>query len=249
MAWIDDRGPDPIPVDLLDRIMYLGVPSTGPDGAFVPPAQDGPQAYLAVQGAHVEEIPTHFHSVEQFQYFVTGSGTIGGRSVEGGIVHYADRYTPYGPLVAAPPGLTYATLRPCHDTGVFVMPARRARLADLLRASSRPAGDRQQHTVDLRAPAADSGSGNATKWNELVKGPDAFRVAVTGLAHGAASPSLTVGGAGAYLLVVSGAVDDGAAPRGAGAIIWCAAGETFQAVAGPAGARVALLQFPVGVVA
>ena len=64
MRWIRDQGPDPIPANVLDQIMYLGVPSTGPDGAHVPPPRDGPQAYLAVQGAQVDEIPTHFHSVE-----------------------------------------------------------------------------------------------------------------------------------------------------------------------------------------
>ena len=150
MGWIHDQGPDPVPAQLLDRIMYLGVPSTGPDGAYIPPPHDGPQAYLAVQGAQVDEIPTHFHSVEQFQYVVTGSGMIGGRPLEVGVVHYADRFTPYGPLGAGPLGMTYATLRPCHDTGVFVMPAGRHRLADLLAASSRPAEDRRQCTVDLR---------------------------------------------------------------------------------------------------
>ena len=147
---------------LLDRIMYLGVPSTGPDGAFLPPPRDGPQAYLAVQGAGVEEIPTHFHSVEQFQYVVTGSGVIGGRPVEGGVVHYADRFTPYGPLGAGPLGMTYATLRPCHDTGVFVMPAGRDRLAGLLRLSPRPAEDRRQHTVDLKGPCRDRGRNRAS---------------------------------------------------------------------------------------
>jgi hypothetical protein len=143
MAWIRDQGPDPIPAHLLDQIMYMGVPSTGPDGAYFPPAHDGPQAYLAVQGAQVDEVPPHFHSVEQFQYFVAGSGTIGGRPVEGGIVHYADRYTPYGPLQAGPPGMAYVTLRPCHDTGVFVMPAAQERLGGLLRASHRRAAARR----------------------------------------------------------------------------------------------------------
>ena len=129
MAWIHDAGPDPVPAQVLDRIDYLGVASTGPDGAHFPPQRDGPQAYLAVQGARVADIPPHFHSVEQFQCVVSGSGTIGGRSFTRGVVHYADRFTPYGPICAGPEGLTYATLRASHDTGVFVMPAAQDRLA------------------------------------------------------------------------------------------------------------------------
>jgi hypothetical protein len=244
MAWIHDQGPDPIPAQLLDRIMYLGVPSTGPEGAYVPPAQEGPQAYLAVQGAQVDEIPTHFHSVEQFQYFVSGTGMIGGRAVEGGIVHYADRYTPYGPLCAGPLGMTYATLRPHHDTGVFVMPAGRDRLAGMLRTSPNGAADRRQHTVDLREPTGEPAPTGRPAWGDLLSGADGFRVAVTGLPGGAASRSITVRGGGAYVLVVSGALEGDGAPHAAGALTWRTAGETFRAVATDTGARVALLQFP-----
>jgi hypothetical protein len=244
MAWIHDRGPDPIPPDVLDRINYLGVPSTGPEGAYLPPPQDGPQAYLAVQGAQVDEIPTHFHSVEQFQYVVTGSGVIGGRPVEGGVVHYADRLTPYGPLGTGPLGMTYATLRPCHDTGVFVMPAGQDRLAGLLRASTRAAGDRRQHTVDLRAPVEVVAETGRAEWVDLRRGADGFRIAVTGVPPDADAPQLSVGGSGAYLLVVSGAIDDGDGPYGAGSIAWRAAGDSVEIHAAGEGARLALLQFP-----
>jgi hypothetical protein len=244
LAWIHHKGPDPVPVDVLDRIMYLGVPSTGPDGAYLPPPQDGPQAYLAVQGTEVDEIPTHFHSVEQFQYVVTGSGVIGGRPVEAGVVHYADRLTPYGPLGAGPLGMTYATLRPCHDTGVFVMPAGEDRLAALLQSSMRPAGDRRQHTVDLREPVETADGTGPSGWTDVRRAADGFRIAVTGLPPHATSPPLTVGGSGAYLLVVSGAIDDSGGPYGAGSVTWRAAGDSVRSHAGEKGARLALLQFP-----
>jgi hypothetical protein len=224
--------------------MYLGVPSTGPDGAYLPPPHDGPQAYLAVQGAQVDEIPTHFHSVEQFQYVVTGSGVIGGRPVEAGVVHYADRFTPYGPLRAGPSGMTYATLRPCHDTGVFVMPAARHRLAGLVQASARPAGDRRQHTVDLRAPTETSGGTGPSAWTDLRQGADGLRIAVTGIPAHAAAPPFTVGGCGAYLVVVSGTIDDGGGPYAAGSIMWRGAGDSVRCHAAAGGAQLALLQFP-----
>lgn len=248
MAWIHDEGPHPIPEKLLDRIMYLGVPSTGPDGAYLPPSHDGPQAYLAVQGARVDEIPPHFHSVEQFQYVVTGSGVIGGDRVEVGVVHYADRFTPYGPLGAGPLGMTYATLRPSHDTGVFVMPAGRDHLAALLQALTRPARDRRQHTVDLRDAGAAEGTG-PSEWCDLRCDADGFRIAVIGVSAGAAAPALTVGGNGAYALVVSGAVDDRGGSFEAGSIMWHAVGDSVRSRAGATGARLALLQFPVATAA
>jgi hypothetical protein len=242
MAWIHDRGPDPVPAQLLDRIDYLGVASTGPDGAHVPPPHDGPQAYLAVQGAQVDEIPPHFHSVEQFQCVVSGSGTIGGRPLAHGVVHYADRFTPYGPISAGPEGLTYATLRASHDTGVFVMPAGQERLAALLGASKRAASVRRQHTIDLGAALA--GATEGSEWVEHCHGVDGFRIAVVALPAAASSPAVIVGGAGAYLLVVDGMIEGDGETYGRGAIRWCAVGESVQDRAGPGGARLAFLQFP-----
>jgi len=244
VAWIHDQGPDPVPPELLDRIMYLGVPSTGPDGAYLPPPQDGPQSYLAVQGAQVDEIPVHFHSVEQFQYVVTGSGVIGGRTVEGGVVHYADRHTPYGPLGAGSLGMTYATMRPCHDTGVFVMPEGRDRLAGLLQAWPRPAGDRRQHIVDLKGPPEAAGETGPSGWVGLRSGADRFRIAVAEVPPDAAAPPLTVGGSGAYLLVVRGAIEDEGGPYEAGSLTWRGAGDPVGSHASGRGARLALLQFP-----
>jgi hypothetical protein len=245
MAWIHDGGPDPVPPEVLDRINYLGVPSTGPDGAHFPPRRDGPQAYLAVQGAQVDEIPSHFHSVEQFQYVVRGSGTIGSRPFSRGVLHYADRFTPYGPIHAGPQGLAYATLRASHDTGVFVMPAGQERLAQLLAASERPAADRRQHTVDLRAALGVAAPSAGSRWTEVCDGGDGFRIAVVALRARATAPVLTAAGGGAFLLVMVGTVEGEGGPYGAGAIRWHVAGETVPARAGNEGARLAFLQFPV----
>jgi hypothetical protein len=140
--------------------------------------------------------------------------------------------------------MAYATLRPCHDTGVFVMPAGQDRLAGLLRASTRPAGDRRQHTVDLRAPAEAAAQTGRAEWVDLRRGGDGFRIAVTGVPPDADAPLLSVGGSGAYLLVVRGAIDDRDGPYGAGSIAWRAAGDSVKSRAAGEGARLALLQFP-----
>jgi hypothetical protein len=253
MAWIHDLGPDPVPPPVLDRVNYLGAPSTGPDGAHVPPDHDGPQAYLAVQGAQVTEIPTHFHSVEQFQYFVTGSGTIGGHRVASGVVHYADRFTPYGPISAGRSGLTYATLRPWHDTGVFVMPAAQDRLVELLQTVKRPAADRRQHTLDLGQSLREAPSAGTRSWIDLCQEADGFRISAIELLGRSIAPAVTVGGGGAYLVVMDGTIDSEGEAYGPGAIRWCAVGESApersgrsgrSGRAGREGAQLALLQFP-----
>lgn len=247
MGWIHDRGPDPVPPEVLDRVNYLGAVSTGPDGVHFPPPLDGPQAYLAVQGAQVDEIPSHFHSVEQFQYVVSGSGTIGSRPFSRGVLHYADRFTPYGPIKAGPHGLTYATLRASHDTGVFVMPAGQERLAHLLAVAERPASVRRQHTVDLGAALAAAAPSGGSPWTEVCGGGDGFRIAVVALPARATTPAFTAAGGGAFLIVMDGTVDAEGGPYGAGALRWHAAGETEPARAGNGGARLALLQFPVAI--
>ena len=57
---------------------------------------------------------------------------------------------------------------------------------------------------------------------------DGFRIAVTGLPPHATAPPLTVGGSGAYLLVVSGAIDDSGGPYGTGSVTWRAAGDSVR---------------------
>lgn len=84
---------------------------------------DQPQAYLVGQSAG-SVLPPHFHEVDQFQVVAGGSGTLGRHAVVLGSVHYADRYTPYGPLAAhADDGLWYFTLRMAPGrAGLYPMP-------------------------------------------------------------------------------------------------------------------------------
>jgi hypothetical protein len=113
-----------------------------------------------------------------------------------------------------------------------------------LRASPRRAEDRRQHTVDLKGPVATAGETGPPGWIDLRRGADGFRIAVTEVPPDAAVPPLTVGGSGAYLLVVSGAIDDSGVPFAAGSITWRGAGDPVRSHAAAGGARLALLQFP-----
>jgi hypothetical protein len=81
-----------------------------------------PQAFLIEMHAD-ETIVPHFHAVDQFQVFVAGSGGLG-RSNDAAnpiAVHYADRYTGYGPILAGPQGYSYFTLRANSDSGAVYL--------------------------------------------------------------------------------------------------------------------------------
>ncbi len=72
--------------------------------------QPAPQAFLIEQSA--DSIGgAHFHDQDQFQVIVAGGGALGRHPVQPYTVHYAGRYTGYGPLVAGGEGLSYLTLR------------------------------------------------------------------------------------------------------------------------------------------
>jgi hypothetical protein len=93
------------------RTEYFGEVGTG---RLLP----GPQAFM-IDMRENDEILPHFHEVDQFQVFVAGNGSIG-RQAQGlppVTVHYADRYTGYGPIQSGPMGSAYFTLRARTDPG------------------------------------------------------------------------------------------------------------------------------------
>jgi len=92
------------------RTDYLGIVG---GGEFLP----DPQAFLIDMQANDKILP-HFHEVDQFQVFVAGQGVIGRGEAQAPVtVHYADRYTGYGPIDAGPQGFSYFTLRARTDPG------------------------------------------------------------------------------------------------------------------------------------
>ena len=236
---MEDAAPATIPDGELARVMLVGSPTTRPDLSVVSDIPDGPQAHVAIQGAATAPIGTHFHGVDQFQVFVRGSGTVGRHRVVEGSAHYADRYTVYGPLHPGPAGMAYLTLRPAHDTGTSFMPAARQKLADVLEASDRSAGDRRNLSVDLHGPTWAGG------WQDLVGHDDGLRISVFVAGPGQAVETRSVASAGAYALVLSGSLitDEGGCAL-TGALRWLPPGSGVEGRAGPDGARVAVLQFP-----
>ncbi len=89
---------------------------------------DGPQAYLVESESVHAKVDTHFHVVGQFQVFLGGGGSFQRHQIEPVSVHYTDRYSTYGPIVAGDDGLTFAVLRETFDPGANYMPGSRDKL-------------------------------------------------------------------------------------------------------------------------
>jgi len=92
--------------------------------------REEPQAFLIEMSAN-EVIVPHFHEVDQFQVFVSGSGSLGRQAAAGPIaIHYADHHTGYGPINASAQGFSYFTLRARTDPGAVYLhkPGYRERL-------------------------------------------------------------------------------------------------------------------------
>lgn len=86
-----------------------------------------PQSYLIKQLPNITN-PMHFHTQNQFQVFISGSGRFGRHTIAPYVVHYAGAYTGYGPIVAGVQGLDYLTLRSSRDLGAKFLPAQRTLL-------------------------------------------------------------------------------------------------------------------------
>lgn len=122
----------------------------------------------------------HFHGVPQFQVFYDGVGTIGRHDVAPLTVHYADAFTPYGPIVSGPTGLAYAVLRPRADVGAHWMPEERAalpgggpprRFTVRLERSEVVRAGASTHDRELVAPTAEHPA--AVRWVHLGPGEGA----------------------------------------------------------------------------
>lgn len=234
-AWIAAESASDLPSERLERVVSLGAVST-PELSST--EREGPQAYLVAQGSATGELPVHFHTVDQFQYFAHGRGVVGAHEVAHGRVHYADALAPYGPLRPGGPGMSYLTLRAVHDGGVRYMPESREELRELLEGADRRPGDRRNVAIDL------TGAVEPGRWHHLREDPDGLRISVLDPTPGTEAPRLVVGSGGAYAVVVTGAVDDRSVRMGPGAHRWLDAGEVLEVDGGPERARIAVLQFP-----
>ena len=220
------------------RTPFLGMPVRTDDEV-----RDGPLAFL-IEMTPESVLPPHFHPVDQYQVFVSGSGTLGKHTANGLAIHYADRHTAYGPITAGPHGVAYFTLRAKTDgRGVFLSkpgareqlkPSRRRfHMVEGIVLAVPPVLAELAQPVTERLLGADGDGGPASFM---------LRVGAGGSMRG---PDPSHGG-GQYYLVLTGSVRSGDAALPPWSLLWVSPGESAPALeAGPAGAEVMVLEFPV----
>ena len=193
----------------------------------------GPHAFLVEQSPDVS-LPSHFHLTNQFQVVLAGGGMLGrAHELSPGTVHYSRGKTAYGPIVAGSGGLSYLTVRPRIEYGAHYL--------------SHPdtVVDRQAPKFQMTRHATPSG----TPLNEVISPQADGLAAWLAELQAGESPALPRGNAhaGRFCVVMSGRVQVNADLLPPWSCIWLDAGEdASQLRAGPEGAMLLALQFPLG---
>jgi hypothetical protein len=194
---------------------------------------DHPLAFL-VQGPPGYVIPPHFHEIDQYQIFVGGSATLGKHAVRAGSIHYADTYTPYGPISATDEGFSYLTLRPRSIIGYHEMPEG----GPLLKPVNEARGRRGRMMV------ADIDFGGGTCVERLFEEPDGIAAYRLCAGPDKVLPVPEVAHGGAYFVVLEGEIVAGEVRYPPRACIWVDGGELAPELrAGADGAVVAFMGF------
>ncbi|MDB5397279.1 MAG: hypothetical protein JWM91_4785 [Rhodospirillales bacterium] len=196
---------------------------------------DHPLAFL-VNGPPAYVIPPHFHEVDQYQIFVGGSATLGKHDVLPGSIHYADAYTPYGPIMATEEGFNYLTLRPKSISGYHEMPEG----GPLLKPVNEARGRRGRMMVADIAPAQPRETAREALFEEK-DGIAAYRLSA---APGATLPQPDIAHGGAYFVVLEGEITVAGQSYPSRSCIWVDQDEAApEMTAGPDGATVAFTSF------
>jgi hypothetical protein len=197
-----------------------------------------PTVFLVEQPAGSVLAP-HFHTQNQFQVIVAGSGRIGAHEVAVGSVHYAGAFTGYGPVVAGPQGLHYFTIRPVYEVGAHFIATSRERMVRGPKRHMQGAPVAQALPEQLRA-LEEAG------WHHTIAPqPDGLAASVCNLPPGACVEAPAPAACGQFQLVMAGAMrhEEG----------WLAGWEsryhandapTAMLEAGPQGLQVLVLQVP-----
>lgn len=204
--------------------------------------QPGEQAFLVEQDPNWVT-PAHFHLEHQFQVVTGGHGAIGRHEVKPLCVHYAAPQTGYGPIVAREDGVSYLTLRMTGDTGAWYLhkPGSRERMHPGLKRE-------QQHGAPQASMSAQALAQLTQTTAEVLIAPRAdglaahlLRVA-PGLSHSLASEHAY---GGRYYVVTQGSVQMAQTEGQSLTVAFASADEQLTLTAGPIGAEVLVLQFPV----
>lgn len=216
---------------------------------FVPPKfpAEGAEAFPVPQAFSVEQSPgstslPHYHDEDQYQVIPCGAGTMGRHKVGGVSIHYTNRQTAYGPIIAGEGGMTFFTLRQIATKGIWY-----------LRDGSRPdrAAPKRTETVGPIAvkPAAELQALKAVETREVFKPHD------DGLATWVLSvpPGVTVdapvhpAGTGRYVMVINGSlIIDGHELPTYCPVFVSHDERDFKVTAGAGGLEALVMQYPGG---
>jgi hypothetical protein len=219
------------------RTPFLGIPVRTDEDV-----RDAPLAFL-IEMTPESVLPSHFHPVDQYQVFVSGSGSLGRHRANPLSIHYADRHTAYGPITAGRHGVAYFTLRARNDgRGMFLhKPGAR----DQIRPSKRRF--RMVGDIELSVPPVLAELTQPVTEKLLQEEHDdalaAFMLRLG--AGGAMQGPDPAGSGGQFHLVVSGSLQQGDAVLPVWSLLFAAPNEPAPMLrAGAQGAEIMVLQFP-----
>ncbi len=206
--------------------------------------REEPQALLTDMDCD-EITKSHFHQVDQFHIFVTGSGKMGRDEDAAPLrVQYLDHHTGYGPIYAGPHGLSYFALRNRTDSGPTYLDQpgfrerlkptkRRNRFTDPIVVSSEPILMKRA-SVALETLLTDEKTADGLAAYILRLGP--------GMSTLAPDPRST---GGHYYFVVNGSLERDGASLPQWSMLFADNSESpLEVRAGAKGLEMLILQFP-----
>lgn len=214
--------------------LYLGTTryNMAPGTPDPDPSALSPMAFLVEQDPG-STAQSHYHQQDQFQLVVGGHGVMGTHEIRPLTVHFSGAYTAYGPIRAsADEGVHYFTLRNGFDPGArfMTMPENRVALRSVPGRKHREAVNGPLADAEVAIPQEPDGMG---AWR--------YRV---GAGQKVVGPDPTTG-RGQYWVVADGTMvcEGSALPR-----LSCSFVKPheapLEAVAGPDGLDVVVMQFP-----
>jgi hypothetical protein len=200
-----------------------------------------PMAFLVEQDPD-SETGAHFHTADQFQVVVGGSGRLGSHPLASVAVHYTNAYSPYGPIRAGSEGLHYFTLRNGWDPGARYMAQARAELRAVKRQHREAIAD-PEPSLPAAALAVSSAVSCAPVLAAEADGLGAWRYRVPP-GETIQGPDPRTGG-GQFWVVLTGALGHGGAALPPLSCLFVSPDEApFTAIGGTEGLEVLALQFP-----